>query len=564
MASATFVEAGLGLGFELKRPHVNQQPVNTAWERHKLSKWLFQNCESLSRLGASAGFPRFHHNEEKPSTTLFMALSASSFDQTTRGLWAGALASPAVEFPPTALKVLSGQIPEGLRGSFYQNGPARLERGGQRVSHWFDGDGAILGIHFDGSNAVATYRYVRSAGFEAEEATDELLFRGYGTLPDTPIWQRWRAQVKNAANTSVLPLPDRLLALWEGGLPHRLDPETLETKGIEDLDSLKASETFSAHPKCHPRTGDIFNFGVIAGGNAKLNLYRLNGAGSLQQKSTVDLNGIPLIHDFVLADRYLLFCIPPVRLNAWPAVLGWQSFSEALRWQPQRGTQLFIIDAESFEVIAWNQVEPWYQWHFGHGYVNYRGNIVMDVVRYDDFATNQQLKEVASGQVLTPAEAQFWQYEINPQTAEIVDSVCLVDRHCEFPVPFVWDAPLAGGPGPTYLSVHRTVPTPQGELFEAIACFNPATQTLTVADAGAGRYPSEPRPVQDAFAPQQTWVLTVVYDGHVHRSEVWIYDGNDLENSPVCRLELPTVVPMSFHSAWKTRLLEVGSLSTKG
>jgi len=39
-------------------------------------------------------------------------------------------------------------IPEGLRGSLYRNGPARLERGGVRVGHWFDGDGAILAVHF--------------------------------------------------------------------------------------------------------------------------------------------------------------------------------------------------------------------------------------------------------------------------------------------------------------------------------------------------------------------------------------------------------------------------------
>jgi carotenoid cleavage dioxygenase-like enzyme len=480
-----------------------------------------------------------------------MASSASLTDQTTHGLWAGAISSPAQEFPPTALKVLAGEIPAGLRGSFYQNGPARLERGGQRFAHWFDGDGAILGIHFDGSNAVANYRYVRSAGFEEEEAAEEILFRGYGTLPSVPLWRRWQVQAKNAANTSVLPLPDRLLALWEGGLPHRLDLETLETKGLDNLDDLEGNDTFSAHPKRHPRTGDIFNFGVIAGGNAKLNLYRFNSVGRLQKKSTIDLNGIPLIHDFVLADRYLLFCVPPVRLRALPAVLGLQSFSEALQWQPHRGTQLVVIDAETFEVMAWNQVDPWYQWHFGQGYLNSRNNIVMDVVRYDDFATNQQLQEVASGQVTTPADAQFWQYEINPQTAEIVDRVCLIARHCEFPVPLLREGGFTPEAVPTYLNVHRQVPTPTGELFEALARFDPAAGCLTIADAGAGRYPSEPHPVPDAFDSQRHWVTTVVYDGHQNTSEVWIYDGSHLEDAPVCRLQLPQIIPPAFHGRWQ-------------
>ena len=480
-----------------------------------------------------------------------MARSASLPEQTTVPCWYGAIASPPSEFSPTPLKVLSGELPEGLRGAYYQNGPARLERGGQRYAHWFDGDGAILGVQFDGSHAVATYRYVQSAGFQEEEDNDQLLFRGYGTLPDLPLWRRWQTQVKNAANTSVLPLPDRLLALWEGGLPHCLDRETLETTGLDPLGGLQPSDNFSAHPKRHPRTGDMFNFGVVAGANAKLNLYRLNAAGTLQQRHTVDLNGVPLVHDFVLADRYLLFCVPPVRLNPLPAVLGLQSFSDALDWQPRRGTQIVVIDADSFEVVAWNQVDPWYQWHFGHSYLNRRGNIVVDVVRYDDFATNQQLKEVASGQVTTPAEAQLWQYEIAPQTAAIVEQTCLIDRHCEFPVPLVGGDQAATAPVPTYLNVHRTVPTPPGELFEAIACFEPTTRTLTVANAGVGRYPSEPRPVHDSFNPDQSWVLTVVYDGHAHCSELWIYDGSAINQGPVCRLALPSVVPISFHSAWK-------------
>jgi all-trans-8'-apo-beta-carotenal 15,15'-oxygenase len=477
-----------------------------------------------------------------------MTVSASPSDSQTRGLWAGAIAAPAMEFPLTPLPVLAGQLPEGIRGSFYQNGPARLERQGQRVAHWFDGDGAILGLHFDGSQAVATYRYVRSAGFEEEDAADAFLFRGYGSLPPVPFWQRWQAQVKNVANTAVLPLPDHLLALWEGGLPHRLEGQTLATCGLETLDCLQPKDTFSAHPKRHSRTGDIFNFGVVAGANAQLNLYRLNATGRLQKRETIDLNGIPLIHDFVLADRYLLFCVPPVRLNALPAVLGLQSFSDALQWRPQRGTQLLVVDADSFEVVAWNQVDPWYQWHFGHSYLNDKGHIVVDVVRYSDFATNQQLQQVASGQVTTPAEAQLWQYEIHPQTAEIVNSTCLVDRHCEFPVPF------SQAPNParvlTYLTVHRTVPTPQGELFTAIAQFDSASQDLTVADAGVGYYPAEPHPVPDHFNPQHHWVITVVYDGHQHSSEVWIYDGKGLTDAPICRLGLPAIIPPAFHGAW--------------
>ena len=75
--------------------------------------------------------------------------------------WAKALAKPPTEFGLTPLPVLSGAIPTGLRGSLYRNGPALLEREGQKISHWIDGDGAVLGVHFRETGATGVYRYVR-------------------------------------------------------------------------------------------------------------------------------------------------------------------------------------------------------------------------------------------------------------------------------------------------------------------------------------------------------------------------------------------------------------------
>lgn len=36
--------------------------------------------------------------------------------------WAKAIAKPASEFPLTQLSIISGQIPENLKGSLYRNG----------------------------------------------------------------------------------------------------------------------------------------------------------------------------------------------------------------------------------------------------------------------------------------------------------------------------------------------------------------------------------------------------------------------------------------------------------
>lgn len=464
--------------------------------------------------------------------------------------WARAIARPATEFPLTPLEILEGAIPDGLRGSLYRNGPGRLQRGDRRVNHWFDGDGAVLGVHFTNAGAAGVYRYVRSAGYQDEEAANQFLYSGYGTLAPGPIWQRWQAQFKNAANTSVLALPDRLLTLWEGGQPHHLDLHTLETHGLDDLGALTPSCTYSAHPK-RGAEGDIYNFGIVASANATLNLYRSDPRGKILQRADIPLNGLPLIHDFVLAGAYLVFCVPPVRMNALPAVLGFSSFSDALMWQPKHGTQIVVVERESFEVVSWGETDPWFQWHFGRGYQDFDGSLVFDVARYPDFTINQFLAEVSTGSIKTQAPGQLWQIRLNPQTGKILEEQVLIDRQCEFPI--VSARPIDADLAPTYLSLQSHRDRPFTELYNAIGQYNPATAELTIANAGEQVYPSEPIAVRDRNDADREWILSVVYDGVAHQSQVWIYNGDRLSDGAVCRIALPSVIPHSFHGTWRSQ-----------
>ncbi|HEY9907336.1 MAG TPA: carotenoid oxygenase family protein, partial [Thermosynechococcaceae cyanobacterium] len=376
--------------------------------------------------------------------------------------WAKAILTKPIEFDRTPLPVLAGTVPIGLRGSLYRNGAARLERGGQRVGHWFDGDGAILKVEFTPTGATGLFRYVQTAGYQQEEQAGMFQLSGYGMLPPGQWWQRWGKGLKNAANTSVIALPDKLLALWEGGPPHAIDLESLSTLGLDDLQGLE-NLPYSAHPKVDPATGDIFNFGVSLGAKARLNLYRSDRTGQIRQKGSIDLPGLPVIHDFVLAGRYLVFCIPPVRLNPLPILAYLKTYSDALHWQPDLGTEIIVVDRASLEVVSRTQTEPWYQWHFGNGYELADGSVVLEIVRYADFQTNQFLKEVARGQTQTFAPGSFWQLRLNPQTGKVLEMQQILDRPCEFPI--VPTAAVGQPHRDTYLSLHRQGVEMQQELF---------------------------------------------------------------------------------------------------
>lgn len=496
-----------------------------------------------SRTAPTIGCPTRHNGKGERSHPQPMTTTSAN-------TWSKALSQPAREFMPTPLPAISGAIPEGLRGTLYRNGPARLERGGMRVGHWFDGDGAILAVHFNDSGATGVYRYVKTAGYLEEQKAGKLLYGNYGMRAPGAFWNQWRRAVKNSANTSVLALPDKLLALWEGGKPHALDPQNLETWGTDDLMGLKQNFSYSAHPQQDPDTGNIYNFGLIPGATTKLTLYQSDRTGRMIRTNQFPLEGLPLVHSFVMAGRYLVFFVPPVLANTLPVLLGMRSYSNSMEWKPERGTQILVFDRETLSLISQSQADPWYQWHFANGYEDEDGTVVIDFARYEDFVTNQRLKEVATGQTQTVAVSKLWRSRLDPKTGKIVDLHLRLDRDCEFPTV----APhLTGRQSPDiYLSLHRRDADIKRELYGAIARYHVPSDTLIEADFGENRYPTEPIYAPDAIEAERGWVLTVVYDGNTDKSEVWIFDRDRLDAEPTCRLELPSVVPIGFHGTWKS------------
>uniref|UniRef100_UPI00286A55C8 carotenoid oxygenase family protein n=1 Tax=Chamaesiphon sp. OTE_20_metabat_361 TaxID=2964689 RepID=UPI00286A55C8 len=129
-------------------------------------------------------------------------MTTTTSRSTTKPLWSQALAAPAPEFPQTQLQIVSGAIPDGLCGTLYRNGPGRLKRGGKRVGHWFDGDGAILAVRFADGAASGVYRYVQTKKYQEESQVDRWLYGNYGMLPSGNLWERFGKSLGNAANTS--------------------------------------------------------------------------------------------------------------------------------------------------------------------------------------------------------------------------------------------------------------------------------------------------------------------------------------------------------------------------
>lgn len=342
------------------------------------------------------------------------------------------------------------------------------------------------------------------------------------------------------------------------GHPHALDPDTLETLGLDNLGMLTKNQAFSAHPKFDPQTGEIYSFGTgYRYINCKivpqLHLFHCDVTGQIRRQAEIPLPRFSIIHDFALAGPYLIFLVPPVAMNVFGLTFGMSRFKDAIQWRPQLGTQVIIVDRETFQEVGRYETEPWFHWHIGNGYVDKDGTVVIDFVRYPDLGSIGLLADIISFS-MTPASGRLWRIRINPQNGKLIENLPFLDRVCEFPVvsPFV-----AGSKARyIYLSSGTSVKAKTESIFSSIACVDTETGKATFAELGQGCYLTESIYAPDKFAPDQGWILSVVFDGNQDQSTLHIYNADKLDSDPVCVLKLPHIVPFGFHGTWRAASTE--------
>ena len=163
-----------------------------------------------------------------------------------REAWTAAYSSARGEIDSCELEI-EGTLPPTLRGTLFRNGPGNFERGGVRYKHVLDGDGYVCAFAIDGPRSRARFssRFVRTPYFKAEAEADAVLFRNtFGTQPDHG--NAFNLQLKHPANTNVQSWGGQLYALWEAGLPIRMNPETLASEGMDDLGGVLRGPTGEA------------------------------------------------------------------------------------------------------------------------------------------------------------------------------------------------------------------------------------------------------------------------------------------------------------------------------
>ncbi|TCZ65497.1 carotenoid oxygenase family protein [Roseicella aquatilis] len=449
----------------------------------------------------------------------------------------GNFAPIAIEHDETDLPV-AGEIPRGLEGTLFRNGPnPQFPPPDPARHHWFLGDGMVHAFTLRDGKARWRNRWVRTDKFLAERMAGRALSVGFGGgrnsgIPDTGL-----------ANTALAWHAGRLLALEEAHLPFALDPATLDTVGTEDFGTL--SGPFTAHPKRDPVTGELIFFGYSVGGplSAAMSWGTLSPEGRVTCHERFPVPYCAMVHDFAVTDRHVLFPVMPLTGSLGRAMRGGPAFA----WEPALGGHVGLLRRDAgIASLRWFRAEACFAFHVLNAWEDARGRVLADVM---EFAA-PPLFPRADGARSRPEDmqARLTRWTLDPAAGtDAFRRERLDDMPGEFPR---LDERRAGLPNRFGAYIGQSASTGLG-LDTVVWC--------DLATGGRRRFAVPPGDAlsEAVFVPRgpeapedDGWLLTVAWRTAERRSDLLVLDTQDVAAGPVAAIHLPDRVPHGFHGTW--------------
>jgi carotenoid cleavage dioxygenase-like enzyme len=422
-----------------------------------------------------------------------------------------------------------GELPRGLRGTLYRNGPnPQFMPPDPSQHHWFLGDGMVHAFTLADGRVSYRNRWVRTSKFLAEAAAGRVDQSG------------WTGDGQGVANTNIVWHARHLLALEEAHLPMELDPRSLATLGQQDFGhALKGP--FTAHPKLDPRTGELVFFGYSTSGplTPAMSYGTIDRSGQVTRFERFEAPYCSMVHDFAVTERHVVFPVMPLSGSMARAMRGGPPFA----WEPDLGGHVGVMRRDQgVASLRWFRAETCFVFHVMNAW-DEGERIMVDVMQYDA----PPLFPRVDGSPAAPddAAARLVRWTIAPRgNTDAFSATQLDDLGGEFPR---LDERYAGLPNRFGAIAAQT--STAAEL-NAIAWFDLQAGKRALFVLPEGDVPSEPVFVpRSPSAPEgDGWLLAVVWRAAENRSDLIVLDTrHGVERGPIATARLSHRVPFGFH-----------------
>lgn len=459
---------------------------------------------------------------------------------------------------------VEGTIPAEIDGAFFRAVPDNAHAPLFEDDIALNADGMISRFDLRGGAVDFDIRYVHTDRYMAERDARRALFGRYrNPFTDDPSVA---GVDRTVANTTPVWHAGRLFMTKEDGLGYEIDPHSLETVGKWTYGGALRSETFTAHPRIDPETGEMFFFGYEAGGLCTPDVaYCIaDKDGALVSEQWFQQPYLATIHDFVVTQRYAIFPIFPTTTDLDRLKAG------GAHWAHQQNLESWIGIMPRYGKV---EEMKWIRGPVGvSAFHEVNGFDEGDLVHIDFCLTSSNafpFMREAGGIHIPQQELQGaltrWTIDMSAADPQIVerpiglpgDLPRIADADQGRPYRHVWYPSMNPQGGP---------PMPGGPVGANFNC-------LIALDLGNGRVEalglppgaaiSEPVHVPASQTGHGGWLLTVV-DLPTHPdpgqqvpgdylSELWVLDAGNVASGPVAKVRTGLALRSQVHGTWVSR-----------
>jgi carotenoid cleavage dioxygenase len=445
--------------------------------------------------------------------------------------------------------LLRGRWPAELRGRFYRNGPALMERGTERYHHWFDGDGMVQQFSIGDGQVTHRGRLVRTSKLKLEQQAGRFVMSALGTqIEGGPAASG--PDAFNVANTNAIEHAGRVLALWEGGSAYGLDPTDLSTQGPITWRKDLQQVPFSAHPKVDA-SGHLWNFGTSG---AAIVAWHIDPQGAL---AGVQLGESPypggMVHDMAVTERYLVVPLPPVSFDfAKPIADGPRRFTM------KAGEPLRVLVMEKADITKRRVFElpPQMVFHVGNAHETGDGRIVLSYIAAPDaWFLDQAAVALMAARPQAPGHVGLQIATLDMASGRA--TLQALPGEAEFPRMDPRRIARSGSDRARFLltgAAWQPLASRHDALLHGVQLLDLETGRARRFDYGdkvvAEEHIVVPKPGKTG--EMDAWLLGTTYDARRQATVLNLLDAAHVEDGPIAQAILPYTLPLGFHGNFTT------------
>jgi carotenoid cleavage dioxygenase len=215
-----------------------------------------------------------------------------------------------------------------------------------------NGHGVVSAFRIHKGYVDFKIRYVQTDRYKIERNKKQSFWAVVG---DHPLSEHpcIKAVLALSNNTNVVHWAGRLLALGEAGPAYAMDPDTLETTGMDPFGNQILTPTFTAHPKIDPHVNELVTWG-IGHDMRELISYSIDRHGIVKNEHRIPRALPGTVHDIAMTENWIVFCTWPNTFDLNP-----KTGDPAVLWDTKRPAIFVVAPRHPEQPLAGSGWKPY-------------------------------------------------------------------------------------------------------------------------------------------------------------------------------------------------------------